>query len=321
VFMKIRKVCVLGGSGFVGSHVVHRLSAAGYEVKVLTRRRERAKHLILLPNVQVEECDVFFDAALQRAVSGCDAVINLIGILHESRGRSFDKVHADLPQRIAAACQAAGIRRLLQMSALQASAGAPSKYLRSRARGEAAVMQAAHAESLKVTIFRPSVIFGRGDSFLNMFARIARLFPVIVLARPEARFQPVFVENVAQAFVLSLENTETFGEVYNLCGPRVYTQRELVRYVIDTLGVRRVVIGLNDRLSYLQACMMELLPVKLMTRDNYYSMKVDSVCDCGFPEVFNLQPTALEAVVPEYLTDDTPRSAYLKFRTLAGREQ
>lgn len=320
MFVKIRKICVLGGSGFVGSHVVQRLSEAGYEVRVLTRRRERAKHLTLLPNVQVDECDVFFDAALQRAVTGCDAVINLVGILHESYGRRFDQVHADLPRRIAAACQVAGVHRLLQMSALQASEGAPSKYLRSRARGEAAVMQAAH-ESLKVTIFRPSVIFGRGDSFLNMFARIARVMPVIALARPEARFQPVFVEDVAQAFVASVENPDTFGEIYNLCGPRVYTLRQLVRFVVDTLKLHRAIIGLNDRMSYLQAWAMELLPIKLMTRDNYYSMKVDSVCDCPFPEIFNLQPTALEAVVPEYLTGSTPRNEYLKFRTQAGREQ
>lgn len=319
MFLNIRKVCVLGGSGFVGSYIVHRLSAAGYEVKVLTRRRERVKHLILLPNVQVEECDVFFDAALQRAITGCDAVINLVGILHESRRRSFDKVHADLPRRVAAACQAAGIHRLLQMSALQASEGAPSKYLRSRARGEAAVMQAAH-ESLKVTIFRPSVIFGRGDSFLNLFAGIARLMPVIALARPDARFQPVYVEDVAQAFVASIENPDTFGESYNLCGPRVYTLRELVQCVLDTLKLKRAVIGLNDRLSYLQAWAMELLPVKLMTRDNYYSMKVDSVCDCPFPEVFGVRPTPLEAVVPDYLAGDTPRHTYLRFRSLAGRK-
>lgn len=319
MFLKIKRVCVLGGSGFVGCHIVHRLSAAGYQVKVLTRRRERAKHLILLPNVQVEECDIFFDAALQRAVADCDAVINLVGVLHEARGRSFDKVHADLPRRVAAACQMAGVHRLLQMSALQASEGAPSKYLRSRARGEAAVMQAAH-ESLKVTIFRPSVIFGRGDSFLNLFAAIARVMPVIALARPQARFQPVFVEDVARAFVSSLENPATFGEIYPLCGPRVYTLRELVQYAVDTLKLKRTIIGLNDRLSYLQAWAMELLPIKLMTRDNYYSMKVDSVCDCPFPEIFDLQPTSLEAVVPEYLADDTPRNAYLRFRSLAGRK-
>lgn len=320
MFMKIKKVCVLGGSGFVGSHIVHRLSAAGYQVKVLTRRRERAKGLILLPNVQVEECDVFFEAALQRAVSGCDAVINLVGILHESRRKTFDKVHAELPRRVAVACQAAGVKRLLQMSALNAAESAPSAYLRSRAKGEAVAMQAA-SETLQVTLFRPSVIFGRGDSFLNLFAKLARVMPVLALASPEARFQPVFVEDVAHAFVASLENPATFGQAYNLCGPRVYTLRQLVQYVVATLGMKRVIIGLNDRLSYLQAWAMELLPVKLMTRDNYYSMKVDSVCDCAFPEVFGIQPMALEAVVPEYLADDTPRHAYLRFRSNAGRGQ
>jgi uncharacterized protein YbjT (DUF2867 family) len=144
---------------------------------------------------------------------------------------------------------------------------------------------------------------------------------VMVLARPEARFQPVFVEDVARVFVGSLKNTATFSQLYELCGPKVYTLRQLVQYVVATLGLKRVIIGLNDRLSYLQAWAMELLPVKLMTRDNYYSMKVDSVCDCAFPEVFGIQPMALEAVVPEYLADDTPRHAYLRFRSKAGRGQ
>lgn len=320
MFLKIRKVCVLGGSGFVGSHIVHRLSTAGYQVKVLTRRREDAKHLTLLPNVQVEECDVFFEAALHRALSGCDAVINLIGILHESRRASFARIHTELPRRVAAACQAAGVPRLLQMSALNAGENAPSAYLRSKGAGEAAVLQAA-GDAVKVTLFRPSVIFGRGDSFLNLFARLARLMPVLVLAMPQARFQPVFVEDVAQAFVVSLENPATFGQAYSLCGPTVYTLSQLVQYVIDTLALKRRIIGLNDRLSYMQAWVMELLPLKLMTRDNYYSMQIDSVCDCEFPAVFGIQPTALEAVVPEYLADDTPRHAYLRFRGHAGREQ
>lgn len=320
MFIRIRKVCVLGGSGFVGSHIVHRLSVAGYEVKVLTRRREDAKHLSLLPNVQVEECDVFFDAALHRALGDCDAVINLIGILHESGNATFAKIHAELPRRVAATCRDVGVPRLLQMSALNAGENAPSAYLRSKGAGEAAASQAA-ADAIQVTLFRPSVIFGRGDSFLNLFARLARLLPVLVLAKPEARFQPVFVEDVAQAFVASLENPATFGQAYNLCGPKVYTLRQLVQYVIAVLGLRRRIVGLNDRLSYWQAWAMELLPVKLMTRDNYYSMQVDSVCDCEFPAVFGIQPTALEAVVPEYLADDTPRHAYLRFRSKAGREQ
>ena len=316
--MQIRNIVVLGGSGFVGSHVLHRLSAAGYQIKVLTRRREGAKHLLLLPNVQVEECDVFFEAALHRALGGCDAVINLIGILHESGSATFAKVHADLPRRVAAACRAVGVPRLLHMSALHAGKIAPSAYLRSKWAGESGLSQAGGGE-VAVTIFRPSVIFGRGDSFFSMFAGLARTLPVLLLARPEARFQPVFVEDVAHAFVSSLPSAATFGQAYNLCGPRTYTLRQMVRYVIATLGIRCRVIGLGDWLSYLQAWVLELLPGKLMTRDNYYSMQVDSVCDCAFPAVFGIQPTPVEAVVPDYLADDTPRSAYLRFRSHAGR--
>jgi uncharacterized protein YbjT (DUF2867 family) len=316
--MLIRNVVVLGGSGFVGSHVVHWLSAAGYQTKVLTRRRESAKHLLLLPNVQVEECDVFFEAALHRAFGGCDAVINLIGILHESGSTTFAKMHADLPRRVAAACREVGVPRLLHMSALRAGKIAPSAYLRSKWAGEYGILQASGGEVV-VTVFRPSVVFGRGDSFFNMFAGLARKLPVLLLAGPEARFQPVFVEDVAHAVVSSLPNTATFGQSYNLCGPRTYTLRQLVRYVISTLGLRCRIIGLGNWLSYLQAWALELLPGKLMTRDNYYSMQVDSVCDCAFPAVFGIQPTHIEAVVPEYLADDTPRSAYLRFRTHAGR--
>ena len=316
--MKISQVCVLGGSGFVGSPIVHQLSAAGYQVKVLTRRREDAKHLILLPGVQVEECDVFFAAALNRALAGCDAVINLIGILHESRKSSFDKVHRELPERVAQACVAQGVPRLLQMSALQAAPDAPSAYLRSKAAGEAAVKQAA-GQAIQVTFFRPSVVFGRGDSFLNLFAKLVKLMPVLLLAKPEARFQPVYVEDVARAFVGSLSCVDTFGQTYAMCGPEVYTLRQLVQHVAEKLGRQRCIVGLNDRLSYLQAWAMELLPVKLMTRDNFYSMQRDSVCDCPFPAVFGFQPTPLEAVSSQYLNDGTPRTVYLRYRTLSGR--
>lgn len=316
--MSIRKVVVLGGSGFVGSHVVHQLSAAGCEVKVLTRRREDAKHLILLPNVQVEACDVFFEAALKRAISGSDAVINLIGILHESSKASFARMHAELPRRVAEVCREQGVPRLLHMSALRAGMDAPSAYLRSKAAGEN-TLKAASGEAVAVTIFRPSVIFGRGDSFLNLFAGLARVLPVLLLASPQARFQPVFVEDVARAFVASLDHRATFGKAYDLCGPKVYTLRQLVEYVAATLGLRRAILGLNDRLSYLQAWAMEWLPVKLMTRDNYRSMQVDSVCDCAFPAVFGFRPTPLEAVAPGYLGEDAPRQAYLRFRRQAGR--
>ena len=313
--MRIRNVCLLGGAGFVGSHVAHRLDAAGYRVKVLTRRRESAKHLILLPNVQVVECDVMDDSALRNALAGADAVINLVGILHEDHGATFAAVHAGLPRRLAKACNNEGVSRLLHVSALNADVAAPSAYLRSKGEGEAAVKQS----GLEWTVFRPSVVFGAGDSFLTLFARLARWVPVMFLACPNARFQPVWVEDLASAVAQSLNNPQTVGQSYDLCGPNVYTLRELVAFAAQCAGASPRIVGLNDRLSYLQAWAMELLPVKLMTRDNVLSMKADSVCGCAFPAIFGITPTSLEAIAPEYLAGDTPRAGYLRFRTVAGR--
>lgn len=315
--MLINQVCVLGGSGFVGSAIVHRLSAAGYAVKVLSRQRERAKHLTLLPNVQVVECDVLSDVELGMHMQSCDAVINLIGILHESKQFSFEAMHHQLPARVAALCEKFGIKRLLHMSALQTSAEAPSAYLRSKAAGEAAVL--AHAANIRVTIFQPSIVFGRGDSFLNLLATIVKLMPVVALAKPKAKFQPIWVEDVAEAFVNSLSNVDTYGKTYQLGGPRVYTLRELVEFVIFVLGKKRKIVGLNDRLSYWQAYAMEMMPLKLMTRDNIHSMEVDSVCQGPLAPELGLKPAPIEAIVPEYLANDTPRAAYERFRSMAGR--
>ena len=315
--MQINHVCVLGGSGFVGSAIVHQLSVAGFVVKVLTRRRESSKHLILLPNVLVVECDVMDDVALSEQIKGSDAVINLIGILHESGKLSLEAMHVRLPEHVAKICVAQSVKRLLHMSALQADTRAPSAYLRSKAAGEAVLKR--YTKQLHITVFKPSVIFGRGDSFINLFACIVKWMPVIFLAKPNAKFQPIFVEDVARAFVASLENVDTFNQSYELAGPKVYSLKALVQYVADTLGVSRTIIGLGDGLSYLQAFALELLPVKLMTRDNIRSMEVDSVSKAPFPSVFGFAPTCLEAVVPQYLVNDTYRARYQQFRGLSGR--
>ena len=313
----MKHVAVLGGSGFVGSAIVRQLSLAGYQINVLTRRREDAKHIILLPNVDVIECNVMDDVAISQALKGADAVINLIGILHTSKKASFKAIHAELPARLAKLCEKLGIKRLVHMSALQAVKNAPSAYLKSKAEGETAVLSA--NKHLDVTVFRPSIIFGRGDGFINLFATLVKLLPVILLAKPNAKFQPIYVEDVAHAFVVSLDNIDTYGKAYDLGGPKVYTLRQLVAYVADTLGKKRPIIGLNNTFSYLQAFAMELLPVKLMTRDNVRSMEVDSVCVTSFPAFLGFQPVALETIVPDYLSEDNPRNAYNRFRTKAGR--
>lgn len=323
--MKRHAVLVIGGSGFIGRHLVASLAAAGIRVTVPSRRRERAKHLILLPTVDVVQADVMTPDALQRLCAGKQAVYNLVGVLHSRRGRrdergtneygpDFARVHVELPQAVIAACRSTGVRRLLHVSALGASPTAPSEYLRSKGIGEQAVLA---AEDLDVTVFRPSVVFGPEDTFLNRFALFAKLMPVIGVPCPDAKFQPVYVGDVARALHFALEEPEARGKTYELCGPRVYTMKQLVEAVCSMTGRHRLVVGLPDRLSYLQAWMLEYLPGKLMTRDNYRSMQVANTCDGRFP--FNLQPQALEAVAPAYLMPSGARERYPQLRWRARR--
>jgi NADH dehydrogenase len=312
--MLIRNVLVVGGSGFLGRHVVRQLAARGIQARVPTRKRDRAKELILLPTVDVVEADVHDLPTLDRLVAPVDAVISLVGILHGD----FQRAHVELPRQLVEACHRHGVRRLVHVSALQADPAGPSAYLRSKGEGEQLVL-AAQGDDLQTTIIRPSVIFGREDHFLNLFARLARRLPVVVLASPRARFQPVHVDDVARAIVASLGEVRTFGQRYDLCGPRVYTLRQLVEYVVHAAGLRRPVIGLSPSLSMLQAAVLEHLPGKLMTRDNVRSMTVDNVCDCGFPAVLGFAPAPMEAVVPLYISGATPRTRYRWFRFRARR--
>lgn len=305
--MAYRNVLVIGGTGFIGSHVIAKLVDANCLVTVPTRRETHATHLLLLPDVdQVVEANVHDDAVLDRLMHGQDAVINLAGILHDKPGPAgsrygaeFAKVHVELPRRIVAACARNGVRRFLHMSALGASPDAPSMYLRSKADGEIAAMS--HPD-VAATIFRPSVVFGDNDRFLNMFASLLRMFPFLFLAGADVKFQPVYVEDVARAFVLALQDRRTAGKAYELAGPRVYTLGELVRLAGEYSGHRRPVIGVPDAFARLQAFFLEHLPgAPLMTRDNLDSMKVDNVRKSALADELGIQWTALEAVAPHYL--------------------
>jgi len=301
--MSTHKICLLGGTGFVGKRLAARLSEAGHGVVILTRHRERRRDLLVLPTVRLVQGDVYDPEFLRKQFEGRDTVINLVGILNEKGrdGRGFARAHAELPSMIAETCRQTGVARLLHMSALHATPKAPSHYLRTKALGEDAVHRAGNPD-FHVTSFRPSVIFGPGDGFLNRFAGLLRLTPgVFPLACPQARFQPVYVEDVVRAFVESLDNHKTFGRRYDLCGPKAYTLREIVEYVAGLMGKRACIVGLNDALSYLQAATLEFVPGKPFSLDNYRSLKVDSVCEKGFPEVFGITPASLEEIAPNYL--------------------
>lgn len=310
-----QRVLVLGGSGFVGRHVAAKLSAAGHDIVVITRRRERARHLLLLPTVQVVEGDPFDGAVLARYAAGATASINLVGVLHERGRQTFERAHVELPGVLVAACKSAGIRRILHLSALGAGANAPSRYLRSKAAGEAAIA----ASGLAWTVFRPSVIFGPEDTFLNLFAKLSRLLPVIALAGANARFQPVYVGDVAASIVAALSDDETSGQRYELCGPRVYTLEQLVRYVGEVTGAARPIVPLGPMLASLQARVMEWLPGPLLTRDNLLSMQRDNVCDCAFPSRFRVTPSPIEAIAPGWLAQASRSSRFDSYRAQSGR--
>ncbi len=296
-----RKLLVLGGTGFVGQSVCEQLverSGGGGRIRVATRRLPRARHLQLLPTVELAAADVHDEAALSRLLRDSDAVINLVAVLHGSEAE-FERVHVRLPARLAAACKNAGVRRIVHVSALGAAADAPSRYLRSKARGE----QVLHDSGLDVTVLRPSVIFGERDRFLNLFAALQSLFPVLPLGGAEARFQPVWVDDVANAVVRSLDDPTTIGATIECCGPRVYTLRELVRLAGEWSGSGRPVLALPAPLARLQALMMELVPGKtLLSRDNLDSMRVASIAS-GRPglERLGIEPTPLESIAPRYL--------------------
>ena len=304
--MRHESVLVIGGSGFIGSHVVAQLVASGRRVVVPTRRLSRARHLLVLPTVELVEADVFDDAVLERLVRKVDAVINLVGVLHSrpgaagtSWGPQFERAHVEWPRKLVRAGQAAGVRRCLHMSALCADSHGPSMYLRSKAAGEKIMLDAA---GLDVTVFRPSVVFGAEDAFLNLFAKLQRFMPVLALGGVDAKFQPVYVQDVARAFVLALEDHSTIAKVFELVGPHVYTLRELVKLAGRYSGHPRPVLGLPEPLARLQAMMLEFMPGgPLMSRDNLDSMKTDNIASGHSPWLTGWQATPLEAVAPDYL--------------------
>jgi uncharacterized protein YbjT (DUF2867 family) len=308
------KICILGGGGFVGRHLTAHLSSLGHEIVVPCRRPERIKSLPVLPRVTLIECNVDDTEYLRRLFSGVDAVINLVGILHGSAD-SFRKVHVDLPAKVVTACREAGVVRLLHMSALGADIASRSLYQRTKAEGERLAM---NASGLAVTAFRPSVIFGPGDSFLSLFADLLRHAPLVPLAGGNARFQPVYVLDVVRAFADSLADPATHGQIYCLCGPKIYTLTQLMAKVGAQFGRSPLILPLGTRASYAFARVMELKPGrKLLTRDNVHAMQVDNVCPEGFPARFG-RAADLDSVIG-YLTESGARRDYARFRRAARR--
>ena len=313
----MKKILILGGTGFVGRHLCEKLAEGAYRVTVLTRRRANAKHLQMLPMVDVVEGSAYDAAALTPLLAEHDVVVNLVAILHGTES-AFDKAHVQLPLALVNACNAAGQRRIVHISSLGADINAPAMYQRSKARGEAVLQRS----GLDVSVLRPSVIFGAEDKFLNTFASLQKIFPLIPLAGSTAKFQPVWVEDVATALVKCIEDTATLGKTYEACGPEIFTLKQLVQLAGQYSGHDKPVIGLPDVLARLQAALMELAPGEpIMSRDNLDAMKVDNIASSKLPglQALGITPSALSAVAPFYLGAKGLRSGLMAKRKTAGR--
>lgn len=312
------RIFLTGATGFLGHHLLPMLGEAGHECLAFTRYKPGCRELQILPHVTVRQASIFDDDALRAGMQDADAIINMVGILNEKGrdGRGFHRAHVEGVEKLIAAAGDAGVRRFLHVSALGAGEGR-SHYQRSKREAEERIRAAKH---LDWTIFRPSVIFGAGDRFFNRFATLLKLAPVLPLACPEARLQPVWADDVAQAMVYALENAATCGRIYPLVGPKEYSLRELVEFTAHAAGLRRRVIGLPDALARLQAAVMDFVPGKPFSTDNYLSLQTPNTSEENGLVELGIRPHSIESVTPFYLAGRSPRQSRLDAcrRSLAG---
>ena len=304
--MAAQQLVILGGTGFVGSHLVPRLIADGHRIVLLSRNREQHRELGVLPGVSVRSASVYDDDALCRHLAGADAVINLVGILNPRGRHTFQRAHVELTRRLIAACHASGVSRLHQMSSLKAGQGL-SHYLKTRGEAETLVK----ASALDWTIYQPSVIFGAGDGLVSRFAALLRRMPVLPLARAQARMAPTFVGDVAEAIARCV-GSDKLGQrrSFELYGPEVLTLDEIVRKIRAAAGLRTPIIALPDSLGRLQAQFAELLPGKPFSLDNFRSLRTDSVGKTDGYAALGIVPQPFSAWLP-VLLNEPPRQRRL----------
>lgn len=305
-------ICLLGGTGFVGRHLTAQLVRQGCLVRIPTRSRQRNRDMLVLPGAELVQADIFHEPTLGRLLRGCDAAVNLVGIFNEKGhdGSGFKRVHVELTEMLIRACHENGVPRLMHMSALKANAerGA-SHFLKTKGQAEQLVRKLS-GDEIRYTIFKPAAIFGEGDSFVNRLAKLLRRMPILPLAQPNARFAPVFVGDVVAAFAKTLHDPAAFGRSYELCGPEIYSLREIVEFVRRELGLRRLIVPLPPLLGRLQAAIADyLIPGKPFSLDNLRSLSVANVCNENGLQALGIAARSMSAAVPRYLAPrPAPRS-------------
>jgi NADH dehydrogenase len=311
------RIVLLGATGFVGHHLLPELASAGHRCLVLCRYMPGCRDLTLVPRVELRQADIHDSGVLKEQLEGADAVINMVGILNESgrSGKGFRKVHVELTEKLIEACRETGVRRLLQLSALNAGKG-DSHYLVSKGQAEDLIRQATDLDS---TIIQPSVIFGDDDSFFNRFASLLSVMPALPLACPQARLQPVWVGDVVKAMTIALEDSETVGRTLIMVGPREYSLKELVEWTARTAGLKRRIVGLPDVASRVQGWLMDFVPGKPFSSDNYRSLQIDNTSTENSLWSFGIRPQSLESIVPGYLGNSIHQDHLSRFRKRIGR--
>ena len=310
------KITILGGSGFIGSQLTAKLSKSTKRIVILSRNELKNRDLLVIPNLEIIQMDVNDERSLREHTKDSDLLINTIGILNEmDKINTFEQVHYKLVEKISRVIKANNIKRYLHISSLNADKNAPSKYLRTKGMAEELLIDHTSSSS-NVTIFRPSIVFGENDSFFNKFAVILKYLPMLPLACPSSRFMPVYVGDLTSFMISAINDKETFNISIDVTGPKEYTFHQLMKLTIKFLGIKRLIIPLNDILSRMQAYIFEKLPGKLFTTDNYLSLKIDSISKKGFKGT-----TSIEDVVPEYLNVASNKNRMAELRKKSGRNE
>lgn len=307
---------ILGGTGFIGHYLCNALAKMPCTVRVFSRQPERHRDLTVLPNVSVIALNIHDPKQLAIGLAGCDVVINLVGILNESFDERFEKVHIELVRHLINICPKLGVKRLLHISALNADPRGPSTYLRSKGETERLLNQANHAH-FHTTIFRPSVVFGPGDHFFNRFASLLKMSPgVMVLPCADSLYAPIFVEDLVHAMIKSIDDKRTYEQSYDVCGPEVFSLKEMVRMTAMTMNKKCWIIGLGPMLSNVAAHVLQFFPGKPLTPDNYLSTTLPNISQKPFPEIFQIKPRTVHSILPQYIGDAAMFDIFTPFRKM-----